>query len=305
MLGSYSEKDLEDVEENEEQVATTSAAEDNKTDDGVATDKGDSNSASSTENVATSDNVTEKINTDGPGEKQSTEKKVYSRQEKIDHAFAEIKAKSNRKIQNLEEQIRQLKEEQKNNNLSKDKYKTDEDFYAANAKNAATSVILTDKEDALMAEQKELLRAKNESRFNALYDDENKQNKFKEAWNDGLKNGVIKSIQQDATLGSFLRDSDLNPALVEHFCRKPQALYNILSIENESRKQMELYALETRMKNYLNNKERNTNKVNQQPIQQTKKLLPVLGSQNKAGTNKGNGDDFESADDVFEFIRTH
>ncbi len=247
---------------------------------------------------------------DGPGLQEPVKqesKKVYTQQEKIDHAFAEVKAKSQKKIQSLETEIEALKKQITKPLPKKEEFKTEDEYFDARAEVGAAKVSLTSREKELEAEQKDLNAQKAQARFEAQYTTPEMQQRFQEAWNIGSQNGAIRAIHDDSVVGSFLSDSDLSPKMIEHFCRKPEALKAILDIQNESRKQMELYSLEQRMKNFLRSKNVQNPSIQSKPTANTvapvKAKIPILGSQQKATSNKGSASDFASDEEVFNFIR--
>ena len=170
---------------------------------------------------------------DGPGLQEPVKqesKKVYTQQEKIDHAFAEVKAKSQKKIQSLETEIEALKKQITKPLPKKEEFKTEDEYFDARAEVGAAKVSLTSREKELEAEQKDLNAQKAQARFEAQYTTPEMQQRFQEAWNIGSQNGAIRAIHDDSVVGSFLSDSDLSPKMIEHFCRKSICYFFRISI---------------------------------------------------------------------------
>lgn len=243
---------------------------------------------------------------------QPLEKKVFSKQQKIDHAFAEIKAKSQRRIQALEAQIAELKNQSGKAIPKKEEFKSEDEYFDARAEAIQNKKALESKSKELSEEQSELNAQREQEKFETHYPTEENQKRFLEAWGIGQSNGVVKAIHENEVVSSFLGDSDISPKLIEHFCRKPEALQKILSIRDVGRKQNELYSLEQRMKSFLRNQNLKQPTPSKQapatppakPTADNKPKIPILGSQQKAQNNRsGDADDFEKESDIFDFVR--
>ena len=317
MLGVFDSKELESAEEGQSTPASAAVSESGS---GVAPTESESNTEK-TPTVSDKTSTTEagrkpeegsqgKGVKDGPGDgEKPSEKRKFSSQEKVDHAFAEIKAKSQRKIRAYEERIAELEAQLAKPVPAKETFSNEDDYFDARAAHVSKRDALKATTQELTEEQRELNEKSEQAKFEAHYPTEETQKRFSEAWSIGQKNGVIKAIKEDQVVGSFFRDSPLTPKLIEHFCRKPSALQEIISIRDPHRKQMELYSLEQRMKTYLRTtaKAAPSSKSEAKPTAVTpaKAKIPVLGSQVKAAANKSkDADDFATDDEVFAFVRS-
>lgn len=316
MLGVFDPKELESAEDGQGTPASATVTE---TGSGVAPAESGSNTVKTTTGSDKTP-ITEvekpegssqgKGAEGGPGDgEKPSEKRSFSNQEKINHAFAEIKAKSQRKIQAYEARIAELEKQLAKPIPAKETFKTEDDYFDARAAHVHKRDALEATNRELTEEQRELSTKVEQAKFEEHYPTEDAQKRFSEAWAIGQSNGVIKAIKEDQVVGSFFRESPLTPKLIEHFCRKPSALEEIISISDPHRKQMELYSLEQRMKNYLrsNAKAAPSSKSEAKPTAASpaKAKIPVLGSQVKAAANKSkDADDFASDDEVFAFIRS-
>lgn len=255
----------------------------------------------------------EKVSDGGHSEgQQPLEKKVFSNQEKINHAFAEIKAKSQRKIKAYETRIAELEAQLAKPVPAKGTFENEDDYFDVRAAHVQSVNALKATKQELTEEQSELNAQREQEKFETHYPTEESQKRFLEAWGIGQSNGVVKAIHENEVVSSFLGDSDISPKLIEHFCRKPEALQKILSIRDVGRKQNELYSLEQRMKSFLRNQNSKQPAPSKQaqatppakPTADNKPKIPILGSQQKAQNNRsGDADDFEKESDIFDFVR--
>ena len=313
-----SAKDLEDDVENGQGTSTSTTGSESGA--GVASSEsavppenptGGSPETPTTEPEKPEEAQQEKVSGGGQGEgEKPTEKKTFSRQERIDHAFAEVKAKSQRKIRDLEAQIKELRTQITKEIPKKETFKSEDEYSDTRAGVVVKKELLGTKERELSLEQESLNAATEQAKFEAHYDTPEKQASFHEAWAIGNRNGVIKSIREDETVGSFLKDSDVSPLLIEHLCRKPDVFQKILN--SGSRKQLELFSLEQRLKSFLRSQNLKQSIPSKQalakpivpPAADNKPKVPILGSQQKAQNNKvGDADDFEKESDIFDFVR--
>lgn len=316
MLGVFDSKELESAEEGQ---GTNASATVSGSESGVAPTESESTTVGTTagnkrtpvvEAVKPEEGSQEKGADGGPGDgEKSSDKRRYSHAEKRENAFAEIKAKSQRKIEAYEKRIAELEAQLAKPVPAKETFSNEDEYFDARAAHVSKRDALKATTQELTEEQRDLNEKSEQAKFEAHYPTEENQKRFSEAWSIGQKNGVIKAIKEDQVVGSFFRDSPLTPKLIEHFCRKPSALQEIISIRDPHRKQMELYSLEQRMKNYLRTtaKAAPSSKSEAKPTAVTpaKAKIPVLGSQVKAAANKSkDADDFASDDEVFAFVRS-
>lgn len=138
-------------------------------------------------------------------------------------------------------------------------------------------------------------------RIDALYPSAKHKDAYNEAIAMGKRNGAFDGAMKDGVVRNFLVDSDLGPKLTEHFCRRPEVLDRLLSM-SEDRRRHELYAMEARLKVFLDNggKKKGTKAEEKKPAGNQP---PAIGKQANRGASKGGESDFANDDEVFEFVR--
>ena len=216
------------------------------------------------------------------------EKKTYSKQEQIDYAFQKLKAKNKK----LAARIKELEEESKKkpNNLTLEDFKgnvQDYSDYRTDQKIAEyEKKRLMDEYNASQAEEYDAI---NNKKITECFPDAVEQEKYRQLVKQEGGNLLKKLDANDpeqAILG-FLDDSDVAPILVRIFISKPQYLDNILAKRSPYGKYREMEKLAESVQ-YAREQIANRNKpMNaEQPKEETKPAIPVIGSVTKSEQHK-------------------
>lgn len=223
-----------------------------------------------------------------------------TQQDKLGHSFAKLKQKHKAEVEGLKNEIAELKK-QLETKVVKSDYESEEEYLDAKLEEKLAKKELASKEKQLDNANNDSSMAFYKERAMVLYPTKVEQDAYSDAYRLGLNNGAINMVYSDPIMRDFIHESDYGPKLIEHFCHKPDVAERLSSMST-ARKSVELVALESRLKNYL---ERLANTPKQvQPKDKLKVKAPVVGNVANKGNNKINDDRFNSDEDLWEFLKS-
>ena len=216
-------------------------------------------------------------------------KRKYSKQEKLDYAFAAEKRKRKDLQEKYDKQIAELEARLKRyESLSEEDYGSDKVGFINHLldqrnEREQLAKIRKDKADAEYQANLEDAMEKHAVRMEQCFHDQEEKDRYLTL----LQNGAAKfkacldEHDADGVVNAYLSDSEVQPLLTRLLMTNPDALRKVLNHKNPTLKMFELRSLE----NQLQMQRRVSDKLRAKP----KTVLPVLGSQVKNMGAGGNG----------------
>lgn len=216
-------------------------------------------------------------------------KRKYSKQERLDYAFAAEKRKRKDLQEKYDKQIAELEARLKRyEGLSEEDYGSDKAGYINHlldqrSERDRLAKIRQDKADAEYQANLEEAMEKHAVRMEECFHDQDEKDRYLAL----LQNGAAKfkacldEHDADGVVNAYLSDSEVQPLLTRLLMTNPNALRKVLNHKNPTLKMFELRSLE----NQLQMQRRVSDKLRAKP----KTVLPVLGSQVKNMGAGGNG----------------
>ena len=208
-------------------------------------------------------------------------KRKYTKQEKLDYAFAAEKRKRRDLQEKYDKQIAELEAKLKRyESLSEEDYGSDKAGYINHlldqrSEREQLARIRQDKADAEYQAQIDEAMEKHAVRMERCFSDQSEKDRYLTL----LQNGAAKfkacldEYDADGIVNAYLSDSELQPLLTRLLMTNPNALKKVLDHQNPTLKMFELRSLE----NQLAIQQRVSDKIRTKQ----KNVLPVLGSQVK------------------------
>lgn len=229
-----------------------------------------------------------------------------TQQEKLGHSFSKLKAKHKAEVDGLKKEIEDLKK-QLENKVVKSDFENEEEYLDAKLEEKLAKKELAKKEQELDNKQSNGVMEFYTERARILYPTKQEQDAYTKAYQKGVNEGTIELVMGDSIIKEFIHESEFGPKLIEHFCMRPEVAER-LSNMGTARKSVELVALESRLKNYLEklaSKEAQPKVETQNSSKEKLKVkAPVIGKVANKGVNKTNEDRFNSDEDLWEFMRS-
>lgn len=271
-------------------------------------DEGDEGVNGASDDNGNDVNEEKPLNDEDKQEAKKESKPKWSHQEQVNHSFSKLKQKHKAEVEGLKKEIENLKK-QLENKVVKSDYEDEDAYLDAKLEEKMAKRELAKKEQELDNKTSNGVLEYYTERARVLYPTKIEQDAYTKAYNKGISEGTIDIVMKDQIIREFINESEYGPKLIEHFCMKPDVA-STLSEMGTARKSVELVALETRLKNYLERLSKKSNDVpnasqNQGSSKDNLKVkAPVIGKVANKGANKINEDRFQSDDDLWEFMRS-